>query len=215
MRSVTRPAMPASLRRNAVRWKRELENALSSECPNSSKIRRCFDRYRQQDIRTALEDMYSGLCCYCESRVGIVDFPHIEHRQPKTCFPKLTFEWDNLHLACQVCNQAKGKNWDECYPILDSVVDPISKHLSYRVGGGWAKRWPESKQGRTTICHAGLNRQKLLDARTRVSLRAMKVIDVLNRDPSSPSAELLREELECKTAGEYGSLMSWLLDNGL
>ncbi len=215
MRNVTRPAMPASLRNSAARWLKELMSALSSPIEDKVLVKRCFNRYNEGDVREALEEMYDGLCCYCESRMGIGNFSEIEHRQPKKCFPELTFEWDNLHLACPVCNRAKGKKWDEYRPILDSVVDPISKHLSYRIGGGGAKRWPETERGKTTIDHASLNRQKLVDARTEISYWVRKTIRILNRDPCSPAAGLVGEELQKKIVGEYGSLVVWLLDDSI
>ena len=184
MRTANRPRLPASLRRNAVRWTRELMEMLSAPNQDRNHVKRLQDRYRKDDIRAALKEMYGGLCCYCESRVGIVDFPHIEHRKPKRLYPELTFNWDNLHLACQVCNQAKGKKWDECYPILDSAKDMILLHLSYRIGTGGVRRWPETGRGKTTVDHATLNRQNLMDARTQVAYNAWKAINILKCDPN-------------------------------
>ena len=216
MRKVTRPAIPESLLQNADRWQQELTDALEAQEQDHSLIRKCQNRYRQDDIREALEEMYGGLCCYCESKTGIADFSHIEHRKPKNKYPKLTFDWDNLHLACPVCNRSKGTKWDDCYPILDSSQDKIPEHLSYRIGGGGAKRWPESCRGKTTIDHAKLNRQKLVDARTEIAhgvLCARKAIR--NGGPSMPAVRFIQTELETKGAGEYGSLVSWLLDANL
>ena len=176
---------------------------------------RCFNRYNKADVRRALENMYAQLCCYCESRVGIAGYPSIEHRQPKKCYPEVTFDWNNLHLACQVCNSSKGAKWDVCYPILDSAQDTILQHLGYRIGSGGPKRWPKSRRGETTIDHAKLNRQKLLDVRTEIAHSALRVIAVLKNDSNSPAAEWIREQLQEQTAGQYGSLVSCLLDNCL
>ena len=209
MRNVTRPDKPRSLRRYAARWRRELLTALSSPNKDPRLITRCFNHYKQDDIRTALEEMYGGLCCYCEVRIGIVAFSHIEHRRPKSSQPKYTFDWDNLHLACPVCNQAKGDKWNDGHPILDSAQDTISEHLSYKLEGG--KRWPESHRGTTTIEHATLNRQPLRDARTQIALHVLDIIYNLNHDPDSPATGQVRAELQEKTSGEYGSLISWLL----
>ena len=208
MRNVTRPNKPTSLRRYAARWRRELLAALSSPNQDRRLINRRFNRYRKDDVRTALEEMYGGLCCYCESRIGIVAFSHIEHRRPKSSQPQYAFDWDNLHLACPRCNQAKGDKWDDGHPILDSVQDTISEHLSYKLEGG--KRWPKTHRGTTTIEHAELNRQHLLDARTQIALRVLDVIHTLQDNPDSPAAGQVRAELHEKTSGEYGSLVSWL-----
>ena len=209
MHNVPRFTKPNSLHRNGTRWRRELLTALSSSDPNKELITRRVNRYKQDDIRTALEQMYGGLCCYCESRIPIVAFGHIEHRKPKKSQPEYTFDWDNLHLACPVCNQAKSDKWNDDYPILDSVQDTISEHLSYKVDG--VKRWPESHRGTTTIEHAALNRQELRDARMVIAFRVLDIICALNQDPDSPTAGLVRAELEEKISGEYGSLINWLL----
>ena len=207
MRNVTRPARPLSLRRNAARWHRELMAALGNN--DRDRITKCRNRYKKNDVRAALEEMYRGFCCYCEARIGVVAFSHIEHRRPKAPQPKYTFEWDNLHLACPVCNHSKGDKWNEGHPILDSAEDTISEHLNYKYGG--AKRWPKSHRGRTTIEHADLNRQPLVDTRAQLAAVALDAIHAINNNPNSPDAELVRSELHEKTSGEHGSLFNWLL----
>ncbi|MCH7871782.1 MAG: HNH endonuclease, partial [Planctomycetes bacterium] len=115
--------------------------------------------------------MYGGLCCYCETEIGVVAFEHIEHRRPKARFPKHCFDWGNLHLACPKCNQAKGDNWNGRSPILDAVRDsPIGTHMTY----DWREvlgviRSAKTKRGCTTIDHADLNRERLRGVRTKVA----------------------------------------------
>jgi uncharacterized protein (TIGR02646 family) len=95
-----------------------------------------MDNYRKDDVRKALREMYSDedgcYCCYCEAQIDEVAYDHIEHRMPKTTFPQHAFDWDNLHLACQICNMHKLERWDDEYPILDAVIDPIKDHLGVR-----------------------------------------------------------------------------------
>ena len=213
MRKVTRLAMPESLRQNATTWKQDLMDALSSPEQDRKLIKRCGMRYKQDDIYDALKQMYGGLCCYCEARVGIVVFDQIEHRRPKSSCPEHTFDWDNLHLVCQVCNTSKREKWNDDHPILDSVHDIISDHLNYELEG--EIRWAVSPQGETTIEHADLNRQPLREARTVFAHLVLYIIDLLSRDPDFPAitAGRVREELQGKTTGEYRSLFSWLLDS--
>ena len=215
MRNVIRPPMPVSLRENADSWRRDLLDALSSPEPDPKWIKQCKNRYKKDDVCEALEEMYNGLCCYCEGRIGAVAFEEIEHRRPKSLYPEYTFEWDNLHLACPRCNRAKGKKWNDEHPILDSCHDNISEHLSYRLGEAGPKRWSESYQGTTTIEHTDLNRQKLIDARTECAFKVLHTIGSLNNDPHSPSAGLERADLEGQVSGAYGSLIQWLLSTYL
>lgn len=119
--------------------------------------------------------------------------------------------WENLHWACQPCNVQKGAKWDRCFPILDGVLDPISHHLTYRIGGGGLKRWPKSLRGKTTIDHAGLNREKLVNTRTELAQSVHRSLRVLESDPDSPAAKHVRDELKEKADGEFGSLVAWLI----
>src|SRR5690348_3103453 len=120
MRNVTRPAKPASLQRNAEQWTRNLLAAQRRQNPDSKRLRTLVDRYKRPDVREALDKMYAGLCCYCEAEIGVVAFDHIEHRKPKARFPRNCFDWNNLHLGCPKCNQAKSDKWVARNPILDS-----------------------------------------------------------------------------------------------
>ena len=212
MRSVIRTKKPESLCQNATRWRDELLDTLSlSEKDRDSKLlNRLYKKLTDaDDIRPALEEMYSGLCCYCEAKIGTVSFSHIEHRKPKKRYPKFTFDWDNLHLACQVCNTFKGDKWCDTNPILDSAEDNIPEHLGYKIQG--ATRWPKSHRGITTIEHAELNRWKLREDRAEIISEVLDIIADINRNPDDPAAGLRREKLEQKTSGKFGSLVQWLM----
>jgi hypothetical protein len=53
-------------------------------------------------------------CVYCEDSVG----SEIDHLQPKTLHPWLTFCWENLIPACSVCGNASHKG------AKDAICDP-------------------------------------------------------------------------------------------
>ena len=67
------------------------------------------DRYKIQDIKDALRDIYFGKCAYCEQWV---EQSHVEHYRPKKIYYWLAYSWDNLILACPTCNQHKGTNFE-------------------------------------------------------------------------------------------------------
>ncbi len=217
MRNVKRAGKPRSLQDSASEWTDELLAERQKKKPDSKRISRLENRYKRDDVSTALGTMYNGCCCYCEAEIGIVAHEHIEHRRPKTRFPEYCFDWDNLHLGCPKCNLAKGRKWNQGKPVLDAVADvPIDKHLTYDlVDVLGAMRRAETQRGSTTIEHADLNRDRLRAARTRAALGVMGIIAKLNRAPSSPRASQLRLELEEKTSGPFGGLVKWLLDTYL
>ena len=210
MRNVERPKRPPSLTKNAARWRRSLLGKLWEYQRRDKKVPDIyFNKYKKKDIKNVLNRMYNGLCCYCESRVGIVDYPHIEHRKPKSTFPSDTFNWENLHLSCTKCNGAKGDKYDKNQPILDAVTDlPIANHLSYEC------HWiiPETKRGKTTTEHTQLNRGELLNARMQVLSETIKLLDKMYNDPQSPSNIVRNQQLKEMCKGQYGSLIKHAMD---
>lgn len=209
MKNVARLSKPGSLERNGSRWKKELLDAIKRCETSDEKVpEKHYNRYQQDDILKQLTDMYATLCCYCESQIGIVDFGHIEHRKPRRKYPESTFDWNNLHLACSKCNNAKRDKYDETNPILDAVVDPIHEHLDYRLVGLYLKRWPKTLRGKTTVNHTKLNdehREGLLKARTIVYHEALQVAKEIKDDSDAPDADERRATLLGLTKERYGS----------
>ena len=217
MRNVTRPAQPPSLRNNASPWRRELLQQIRTcarrRIPVPTKY---YDRYKREDVRATLEEMYKKRCSYCEATLGIVDFPHIEHRKPKKRYPELTFVWSNLHLACTKCNIAKRDRYHTRYPILDAVRDvPISEHLTYVFGEESVYRNPLSRRGTTTVDHADLNREDLRIARRKVLIDALDLISKIIHNRNHLAAIVARQRLEALTEQDYGSLISFAIQTFL
>ena len=214
MRNVKRPPTPTSLKRYAAGWTKDLVAARRAKKPDPRRLKRLVDRYKSPDVRAALDKMYSGFCCYCEAEIGVVAFEHIEHRKPKTKFPRSCFAWRNLHLGCPKCNHAKGEKWVKRNPILDSVTDvPISQHLGYVLSDVLGVICSaKTTRGQTTIDHPQLNRDRLCEARGRVAFGVLDLIRKLNQAPNSPRVSQLKLELRKKTTGPFGSLVAWLRD---
>lgn len=226
MKKAIRPDVPKTLRKNASKWRKELLDAIKEESAGGNPIPdKLYKRYAHASIREALQKMYSDRCCYCEAPIKVVSSDHIEHRMPKAkmCFPEHTFDWDNLHLACSKCNGAKSNKWNHDEPILDAAVDKIEDHLDYKEGGLGLYRWPKTLRGETTISHADLDREPLLNARTSVYLSALCAIREINEEytssPKSPTLAAGVRQLQAKAVGDFGSVMEYAmrvwLDNGV
>ena len=177
MKKVSRGAIPTSLRQNAAVWTKELLNEIAKVGLYTKVEDRYKDRYKQRDVQKALEQMYFGKCCYCEQMIGAESYEQIEHLRPKSNpkFHDLTFEWNNLHWCCQRCNTAKGKLWDEKYPIIDPTIDNPNEHLYLNLVNGEIEHY--DLRGKTTISHAKLNRENLLKARKR-TLRKLNELEL-------------------------------------
>lgn len=139
------------------------------------------DIYGAQDVRNQLELDQHGKCAYCESLCKATSYLQVEHFRPKSRYYWLAYDWDNLLLACQVCNQQyKGIH----FPLADeqrratadqpdiSTEEPLllnpntdnpAEHLAF-VAATMVHR---TEKGRNTISTLGLNRQALHNERER------------------------------------------------
>jgi len=77
-----------------------------------------------------------GKCAYCESKIRHIASGDIEHIVPKSRVPDKAFEWENLTLACDVCNGNKGDsfNADANAPendLIDPYVDDPIEHFAF------------------------------------------------------------------------------------
>ena len=222
MRNVTRGQEPQVLVENAETWTAELLAEVERCDGTDERVEdKFFDKYRRDEVRDELKRMYGGYCCYCEDSIEPVSYPHIEHRRSKRTWPPGAFAWDNLHLSCTQCNTLKGEKWNAAAPILDSCVDPIEQHLTYKFSATGLRRWPanDSRRGDTTIRHAGLNRgapDGLPGARFRVVAGILDLIlEIKAAGPGSPNARAFIEELEAKVTGQYGSMIAWIMKSFL
>ena len=136
---VFRPNQPPKvLTRNSQKWLKKLQDSLShletikAQAPVNKQqlaqaqkeVEKNINKYRNKEIKEALETIFHGKCAYCESKVTTTGYGEIEHFCPKSnsrCI-NLTFEWSNLLLSCQKCNDAGHKGTK--FP-LDADDNPL------------------------------------------------------------------------------------------
>ncbi len=128
MIKIQRVPEPSILRQKSADWTNELCEARRQYYENLGKFERgelsgkptypraSKSRYAHQEIKTSLKAMFGAKCAYCESEITPVSYPHVEHFRPQSIYPKLAYDWDNLLLACEVCNS--GKKSDQ-FPLED------------------------------------------------------------------------------------------------
>ncbi len=177
MRKVNRIQKPDSLINNAEQWTQELMKEIALKESYAEVDDKFKSRYRQDDVKDALEKMYGKHCCYCESIIGISSYGRIEHLKPKSLpqFYCYTFEWENLHWCCEICNTGyKRDKWDFQYPILDPAQDEIERYIKLNLTTGEYEQIEGDKRAGTTIEHTGMNRPELVKARRRIVIRFLK-----------------------------------------
>jgi uncharacterized protein (TIGR02646 family) len=100
---------------------------------------RDFDNgiYAHAEVKLALAEIQHGKCCFCESKILHISYGDVEHYRPKAGWIQenetlnkpgyywLAYDWDNLLLSCQICNQRNKKNY---FPISSSSKRALSHH---------------------------------------------------------------------------------------
>ncbi|AYF22090.1 HNH endonuclease [Vibrio parahaemolyticus] len=153
---------PQVLVDNATNWTNELLGFIQRNEKVPSSV---SNRYNHSDVKALLKQEAKNKCMYCESKVSHVSYEHIEHIKPKAKdkYPNLTFEWQNLGLACPVCNMNKSDEYDQNLPFLDPFNDEPSEHLY--AAGPYVFGRAGQKRGQLTEKVIELNRMDLVEQR--------------------------------------------------
>jgi len=196
---------PTSLGRWKGRWQRAL-GAATTERENA----RAISKYRHKEIKKTLVEMFHGKCAYCESKIRHVDYGDIEHFRPKSKpeFRNLVFEWENLFLACSVCNgpSFKGDRFPEAAeggPPVNPCDDRPEEHLEFVFDTVTKLATVASKtvRGKTTVDLFGLNRSELREHRSRIIEKLFALSRFARTDPAA--RKLLEQAQE--DAEEYAA----------
>ena len=135
-------------------------------------------RYAHPEVRQALVAMFGRnsltKCAFCEAHISPISDDHIEHFRPKAEFLDFTFAWENLLIACTVCNRDYKKSQfptdsNGALLLIDPTVDLPEAHLDFV----WdevtklATVAPKDQRGLETERCLGLNRDELRASRSQ------------------------------------------------
>lgn len=84
-----------------------------------------FETY--QEYKGHLRRDFQHCCVYCsihENEWGGLRHFQVEHFKPKSRFPELITQYENLLYACDVCNAFKGYDWPVANPDGNGYLDP-------------------------------------------------------------------------------------------
>lgn len=227
---VPRNSEPSVLHKNSAKWLTKLRKehaayqALKGD-PNAkeSDIRQAkkrFDnaqsKYGHPEIKQALDTMFNGKCAYCESKITVVTYGAIEHFFPKSVYVDLTFDWNNLLLSCDRCNDANHKGTK--FP-LDAAGDPLlidptdgktnpDSHLDFFWDdiAGLASVYGRDRRGQTVETIFDLNgingRKELMNHRSNYIKRLFALLRLAQSGDTEATA-LLQES--CDSSAEYSA----------
>lgn len=197
-------AIPNVLEANFTTWTATLLSKYAAgEKPTATES----TRYRHPDVKQALINETNGKCAYCESKFLHVHHGDVEHIYPKSLARNKTFEWENLTLACEICNQNKSDR----DPLLEHIIDPyqIDPALHLVFTGSFV--FPlGTNLGLNTKVILDLNRAELCERRKEKLERVMSIYEhILNPDLPDIVRISLYENLKQKEgnpASEYSAM---------
>ena len=97
--------------------------------------------YGHGDVKNLLRMVQNGKCCFCEAKIAHVSYGDVEHYRPKAGWIQndeklnrpgyywLAYDWDNLFLSCEICNQRHKKNY---FPLSDNNKRAISHEYALK-----------------------------------------------------------------------------------
>lgn len=174
------------------------------------------NKYKHTQVKTALETMFSGKCAYCESHITHVDYGDIEHFRPKSKFPNHCFDWNNLLLACGICNgpEFKGTKFpgaNEGGPFVNPVDENPNTffNFEYDPDTGTANVIRKHVRGDITERELGLNRTDLVRHRSSVVRKMVLVTIKASQGDNDCKQEILHC---CRSDEEYAAFAQALVE---
>lgn len=198
--------------------------------------------YGHDAVKEELIRAQHGKCCFCESKITHISYGDVEHFRPKAGYRQhpgdglgrpgyywLAYEWGNLYLSCQLCNQRYKKN---TFPLQDAnrrcrnhlgnlaqeepmFIDPGSmdpeEHIEFAAEQPVAKNG--SLRGQETIEALGLWREPLRERRFDKYRILETLKDVALLYPQEPLGQRARAHLELavREDAEYASMARSLM----
>lgn len=159
MISLSKKPKPQILVDNGATWTKVVVDKISKgEIPTAAEK----SRYRHPDIKSVLVSETHGKCAYCESTMLHIHHGDVEHIYPKSLDSEKTFDWENLTLSCEKCNQNKS-NKD---PLVEHIIDPYEVDPSLHLHFTGALLFPlGTVEGSSTRSILDLNRGELVEQR--------------------------------------------------
>ncbi len=191
--------------------------------------------YGAKSVKNKLIAAQHGKCCFCESRITHVSYGDVEHIRPKGGYSQdtddhlhrpgsywLAYDWSNLFLSCQLCNQRFKKN---LFPLenkdkrarshhddidrerpsfLHPSNDDAEQHVGFRDELPFAI--DGDSRGKITIEWLRLDRDELNEMR-RDTLEKLKLLALIARldIPESPDATTEIEAMQ-RDAAQYAGM---------
>lgn len=129
MRHIDRLPTPRILSEKQNKWQQKYEQKIAEK----PKARPDSSKYAHKDIRQQLNSCSFNKCFYCESK--LTGTPReVDHYIEVAIDPSGAFEWTNLYLSCNNCNDKLDHNTVPVAEALNPCVDSddeIQRHITF------------------------------------------------------------------------------------
>lgn len=159
--------------------------------------------YKSSEIKELLRLETADKCAYCESKVSHIDYGDVEHLLPKSVFPHLRYNFENLTYVCGICNTKKGDYFSIDTPLLNPYKDNPEEHLM--PVGPMVLRVTTSERGLVTQKKLDLNRSELIERRAERLETITTILDQVARTKTPDIRRVLLNQVaqECAADKEY------------
>lgn len=228
--------------------KRKLEKNFYEFSKAKRQERLKFDVSLLKQIKPDLMRMFKDKCAYCESRLGVIAPGDIENFRPKAGarglssqeyapmhYWWLAFEWENLLIACQLCNRHKKDYFPlekenlrarigamgseligERALLIDPTLEDSSEHLKFDINGEVKEL---SKRGKVTIEILGLNRMSLIQRRLKEAGQLLNKLEIMGFTKDFTNSftrefvAYIKELFSDSPSQEYAAVQRAIFDN--
>lgn len=219
---ITKPAQPPAILRTKGKAKRRgMSSAFTRFARDHTSGIKKFNFessiYAHESVKEALIEAQHGKCAFCESKITHISYGDVEHFRPKAGYRQdadsalvtpgyywLAYEWRNLFLSCQLCNQRHKRN---LFPLgnpteravshrhdvhqeqplfVDPASDDPAEYISFRREIPYAIN--NNSRGRSTILNLGLERAELSEIRYDRYEKLRLIYFLATADPRAPES---------------------------
>ncbi len=140
-------------------------------------------------VHASLLTEQGHICCYCNMRI-LQDDSHIEHFRPRSRFPEVELEYENLLASCQLkakrreplrCGKRKAAWFDDALMISPLQKDCESR-FRFTADGAIYPADDDDPAAKETIERLGLDNYELRDRRLKRIDAVLVDIDKLKPD---------------------------------
>lgn len=142
MKSFKRSNAPDWLLKNWVKWGERFKQKLDSQSKKNEFTWYVYNKVKvNQLLYPILRELTQNHCSFCDGFPLQQTGETIEHFKPKSKFPLLSYQWENLYISCHNCQQ-KLDEFNNSLLQPDEIDYEFSEYFIYNYASGEIKENP-------------------------------------------------------------------------